>query len=101
MKKLDLSQIDNPVARENFRKLDAEFSGGNPFLTGNWQFFDIRFGASGDYRVAHQLGFLPLDIIITHDTAGFAYDHADFTDEAITITTAGDGRVRFLLGRMT
>jgi hypothetical protein len=99
MKKLDLSQIDSPVARENFRKLDEEIQA-SPFHNGQWQLFDIRFGASGTYRVAHQLGFIPLDILVTHDTAGFAYDHEDFTSDQITVTIAGEGRVRFLLGRM-
>jgi hypothetical protein len=100
LKKLELSQVEGSAERDNFRKLDEEFQSGNPFLSGEWQLFDREYETTGTFRVPHKLGFKPLDIFVTHDTAGFSYDHNNFTSTEIEITTAGSGRVRFLLGRM-
>lgn len=100
MKKLRLSQIEGAVERENFQKIDEEFQNGNPLLASGWKRFDLEFEGAVTKAVRHNLGYKPLDIIVTHDTCGFAYDHENFTSTEIEITTAGAGRVRFLLGRM-
>jgi hypothetical protein len=100
MKKLELGRLESPVVRENFRKLDAEFQGDNVFLAGTMKLFDQQYTASGTYSISHKLAYKPLDIIVLHDTAGFAYDHEDITETTITFTLADAGRIRFLLGRL-
>jgi hypothetical protein len=97
--KLDLTQIDNPVVRDNFRKLDDEFQTSD-ILNGGFKLFDVTFEASGNKTIYHKLGFTPLDIIITHNSAGATYSHSNFNVETVRLTATGPGRVRFLLGRM-
>lgn len=97
MEKLDLSQASTATERENFRKLDAEFRS-HPILAGDWKKFALEFDAAGTLVLKHRLGYKPLDLIETFNSAGATF--SSFTAEEITITTTGAGTVRFLLGRM-
>lgn len=98
MKKLELSQLDLTTGRDNFKKIDEEFTLA-PILNGQWKLFDIEFSASGTYSIPHRLGFTPLDCIQTYPQSGVTF--SDFGKTNITITTATAARVRFLLGRMS
>lgn len=97
--KLDLSQIESPVARDNFRKLDDEFRV-LPLLNGQFKLFDLEFPSAQSSVLTHNLGFIPQDVIITFNTAGFVYLLKNLTSEKMEYTTSSAGRVRFLLGRM-
>lgn len=98
MKKLEQSQIDDPVIRENFNKLQGE-ADLNPFINGGFKkVFEKNFTAAGTLVVNHNLGFIPSDYIKTFDSATVSF--SNFTNSSVTLTSVTAGKVRFLLGRM-
>lgn len=99
MRSLNLSRIDEPQVRDNFKLLEEELKN-SPIVSGEWRLFDREFLSANTYRISHRLGFKPLDMITTYSTATFTTNLAGATDEAIEVTVTVPGRIRFLLGRM-
>ena len=99
MRQLNYSRIDEPQVRDNFKTLDSELAG-NPVFNGEWKLFDREFTSTGTFTVYHRLGFKPLDMITTYNTATFTADLPNADASAIDLTVTAIGRIRFVLGRM-
>lgn len=99
MKKMDLSNVQDIGARENFRRLDDEFNQ-NPFLLGTMKLFVLEFNQAGTFEVFHKLGFTPVDLLQTFASSPVTYNYNVFNEKKISITTTGATKIRFLLGRL-
>ena len=99
MRSLSLSRIDEPQVRDNFKLLEEELKN-NPVAQGEWKLFDREFMKVGSYRISHRLGFKPLDMIVTYNSATFTFDLPGATEDTIDLNVTVVGRVRFIIGRM-
>jgi hypothetical protein len=103
-KKLYVSQIEDPYIQENFKGIGDLFKG-NPFLKGEWRFMTFTIATSGTgLQVAHNLPFIPADIILTSVIGGsitFNYSSFDvkFINIDATVSGATPMAVRVLVGK--
>lgn len=97
---LNISDVEDKTLRDNFQKVKDRVEG-FPFLRGTWRFQEVAFTASGTFSIAHQLGFVPKDVILTSSVgAGVVTFHYDaFTRDNLSMTTTGPVTVRFFVGR--
>jgi hypothetical protein len=69
-----------------------------PFMEPEWQFFEKEYTAAvnGDL-VAHTLGGVPKDIILTSKigAGSVTFEYADFTSQFIVVSVTGPVKVRF------
>lgn len=91
----------NELIRQNFIKLQSLIAE-DPFLSGSFKHTEIILTkAVTNYKFAHNLNFIPRDIIQTFLTEGvtltWKYDHFDRTN--ILFTTSAACTVRFFVGR--
>jgi hypothetical protein len=96
---LNIQQIVDIYARQNFQNLAAYFAAQNQLL--NFGFKEVVFtGAENNFAIAHGLPAAPLDIIVTHISgpgkATFLF--GDFDAQNMYITTTGACRLRFFFG---
>lgn len=95
-----LKDIDDPYIRENFKRLES-FLQDFPLFRGEWRFFELTFSAAvTNEKRAHGLGFTPLDVIQT-SVAGagdITFNHSEFSDTTIDVTTTGACVVRCFIG---
>jgi hypothetical protein len=97
--RLFLREIDDQVVRENFRRIE-EFLNLETKLAG---FVHIDVSVSSavtEKRVAHNLGFKPMDLIRTRITGSgdLTFNYLDFNDRTITFSTTGPVRFRAFVG---
>lgn len=97
---LRLEEIEDPMVRDNFQRLQRSL-GEFAILKGKWRFIDLTFTAAvTDYRYPHGLGFIPKDVIQTRLTGAgsLTWNYDDFTRDYIYITTTDACRVRAFVG---
>lgn len=95
-----LKDVEDPYIRENFKRL-ANFMQKFPFFRGEWEFFTIDIGvAVTNLKLAHGLGFKPLDVIQTAKTGAgdITFNFDLFSDTELDITTTGACSVRCFIG---
>jgi len=103
MLKLRVDEVKDSVARENFQKLDNEFSQ-SPILKGTWRFVEITFsGAVANFKYPHGLGFIPKDKIelSVSGPGDLVWNYDDFDRTNIDLTTTGALTVRALVGKVS
>lgn len=94
-----LKEITDIYARTNFENLGAYFRANNQLL--NFKFFEVVFdSATTNYKLAHGLGLVPQDIIVTKGVgSGSVYfNHGLFTSTHLDITVTAACRIRFFVG---
>lgn len=97
-----IDDIQDPVVRENFQKLEEE-SINALFPSDRWRFVELTFtGAVTGYAYRHGLGFLPKDVIQTSLTGAgsLTWNYSSFTKETVSVTTTGACVVRALIGKI-
>lgn len=100
MIKFSFNNIDDQYIRENFERL-TKFIQNQGILRGEWQFFEIVFPAAvTHYRVPHNLGFQPKDILQTSliGAGSITFNYTLFDATYLDITTTGACTVRFFAG---
>ena len=98
---LNVQNIGDLATREALLVVKQELET-QPFLNGDWKFFEIEFGrAATAYEFRHGLGFQPKDIIQTSliGSGTITWNYADFDSTNLNITTSGACTVRFFVGR--
>lgn len=101
--KLLINDVDDKVLQENFTRIQSQFNG-DVFGKGHFKFFDVTISTTGAYpftkAYAHNLGYVPLDVIQTRVTGGtVTWNYTSFTDIFVNLTVSAATRVRFFLGR--
>jgi hypothetical protein len=100
---LDLftKQIDNEYIRQNFERLEAAWND-LVFTLGDFEFFEFRVeGAQTDFKLYHNLGFNPNDVIVSKAIgSSYTFNYNGFNDDYITISTTGDLYLRCFIGNM-
>lgn len=106
-KKFYVSQIKESYTRQNFETLGQVFMA-NPFLKGDWDFRTFTFStAQTNYKVEHNLGYQPTDVILLSAIGGtivFNYNLFDKTFLNVTTTLTVSTVplvVRLFVGRYT
>lgn len=104
---LFLEQVQDPAARENFRKI-IDFLGSNPVKQEGFKACELYVTANQTgLKIKHGLSSIPKDVITTRmvasSTARLVLNYADFTAEEISVTVSGlaDGEklhARLLVG---
>lgn len=94
-------QIDNEYIRQNFEKIE-ELWNNLVFTLGDFEFFEFRVpGAQEEYKLYHNLGFNPNDIIVTKAIgSSFEFVYTGFNDDYITVKTTGDLYLRAIIGNL-
>lgn len=95
-----LKDITDPYIRENFKRLSG-FLQEFPFFRGEWEFFTINIGSSvTNLKLAHGLGFKPLDVIQTSKSGAgdITFNFDNFSETELDITTTGACSVRCFIG---
>lgn len=104
-RKLYISQLEDEYMKSNMVVIGDIFSS-TPFLKGQWRFITFQVPATGtDIKLAHNLNFIPADVIVTsviNGTITFRYNQfdANFIAFDATVTTA-PMTVRAIIGRYT
>lgn len=96
---LAVAQVQDQYIRKNFEALRDYFNTQNQFQ--DFQFQELVFsGAVTNQQVAHTLGVIPQDIILTKITGPgtVTFNHGSFTNQYLSISTTGACRVRFFFG---
>jgi hypothetical protein len=98
---LILKDIDDQYVRENFTRLN-EYIRKDSIRKPLWKFFEITFADGGtDIEYAHNLGYKPLDIIVTHCSSNenVVFNFDSFTSTHFVLSPSGACTVRFFAGR--
>jgi hypothetical protein len=97
--KFTISQIQDIYTRKNFEELRSYFLAQNQLL--DFAFFELLFTkAETDFKVAHGLPYIPLDIIVTHltGTGDVTFKYGAFDATYLILDVSGPCRVRFFAG---
>lgn len=101
MLRLNLSGIQDPIVRENLRKIEEAFKS-LALLNGDWTLIERNFTQSGvTVDVAHNLNFTPTDYLVLSAVGdqNFYFIPNDFNSSTIPIYISDPVNLRFLLGR--
>lgn len=99
---LIFQEIEDPVIRENFKRLSDFLTQNTPLRT--FKFFEIDIPTpQTNVAVAHGLPYVPLDIVVISAIGNQKYYFLNqfFNAANLYITTSGPVRLRFLAGRYT
>lgn len=94
-----IKEINDTYAQSNFKNLREYFNKQNQLL--NFNFLEFNFPAAvANQKIAHGLGLIPQDVIITRITGvGTAtLNWALFDSANLDVTTTGACRIRFFVG---
>ena len=96
---LAVKEVSDIVIRKNFQNLVAYFGAQNQMQDFGFQELVIT-SAVTNQAIAHGLGVIPQDIIVTRLTGPgtIVFNYGKFTANNIFITTTGACRVRFFYG---
>lgn len=88
-----LAQVEDPVIRDNFRKI-IEFLGANPVRQDAFQACELNVTANATgLTIKHKLGQVPKDCIVTRliapSAARLVIDYAEFTNEEVSFDVSG------------
>lgn len=94
-------EIQDLYIRTNFQRLVSYFSAQNQLT--NFNFFELVFTDPpplGEQFLAHGLGYVPKDILVTHITGAgkVEFKYANFTNKLVSYTVTGPCRIRFFVG---
>lgn len=81
-----------------------DYGTANPLDRSNFQFISIEIpGTVTNFRYNHGLGFVPLDVIIMHNSnnAAITLNYSKFDSKELDITASGATLLRCLVGRYT
>jgi hypothetical protein len=95
-----LKDIDDPYVLENFKRLKF-FLQDFPLFRGEWHFLQVTLtSAVTNKKIAHGLGFKPLDIIQTSKIGAgdITFNFSSFDAVNIDVTTTGACVVRCFIG---
>lgn len=94
-------QVDDLYLRKNFEIIEEAFNA-LVFSRGDFEFFEFRIeGQQDEFRLYHNLGFNPNDVIVTKAIgSSFEFVYTGFTDTYLTIKTTGDLYLRCFVGNM-
>jgi hypothetical protein len=98
--RLKIDQVKDPEVREALQILKDTLNS-IPILRGEFQHFSFEFAQSiSDYRVRHNLGFTPKDVIQTFLTGqgSVTWHYDDFDSDFIYLSATGPCTVRALIG---
>lgn len=101
MLSLLIEQVQDPISRENFLKVNQMVQA-DPFQKSNFKFFEITFTkAETNKKLPHSLGFLPKDIIQTSliGAGTVTWNYTLFDSTNLNITTSAACVVRAFIGR--
>lgn len=96
---LSIKEIADLYVQKNFQNLSNYFRDQNQLL--NFKFFEVVFtGPTTNYKLAHGLGLIPQDIIVTKGigTGNVYFNHGLFTSTQLDITVTAACRIRFFVG---
>lgn len=96
---LSVREINDVWVQKNFRALQDFFASQNQLL--NFNFIEFNFTAAvTNQKIAHGLGIIPQDAIITRITgSGIAtLNWALFDNQNVDVTTTGQCRIRMFVG---
>jgi hypothetical protein len=96
---LSIKEIGDIYSRTNFQALSSYFAANNQLL--GFQFFEIVLtAATTNYAIAHNLGYVPQDIVVTHCSGAgvVTLNWGAFTSKQMSITTTGACRLRLFVG---
>lgn len=99
--KLNLTGIQDPIIRDNFRKLEEAFRVMS-LLNGNWKLFEETFEVSATtVNIPHNLPFVPTDVIVLSAIGdqNYSFISTDFSASVIPVYISGPVTLRFLVGR--
>ena len=97
---LAVKEIQDVYLRQNFQNLSDYFSAQNQLI--NFNFFEIVFTkATDNYKLAHNLTFAPLDILLSQLTgSGSVSFNIGLSDDTYLNISCSDAcRVRFYVGK--
>lgn len=97
--RLDVQRIQDPIARENFRALNDYLQGLTNLL--GFRHIEIVFPrALTHFKVPHNLGFQPKDVIQTSliGAGALTWNYDKFDSTSLDITTTGACTVRAYIG---
>ena len=94
-------QIEDKYVRRNFEKIEEVFND-LVFTLGDFKSYEFTIpGAQEEYRLYHNLGFNPNDVIVTKAIgSSYQFDYSGFNDKYLTIQTTGDLYLRVFIGNM-
>lgn len=116
--RLNVSNVEDPEAQRNFQLIQTFLNNFDSVIAG-MQFVELIFPqANGtlkyplnNYKLAHTLGLVPVDVIVTHLSGGVApqttpptapstvtFNYGLFDANNLDISVSGPCRVRFLYG---
>lgn len=96
---LAIQQIQDIYIRDNFKALLSYFSTQNQLL--DFKFFEQVFdGEADEVQIAHALGYIPKDILVTRITGDgvVTFNYSKFTTTTLSLSATGACRVRFFAG---
>lgn len=100
MIRLFLKEVADTYIRSNFERLQTEFRT-FPIYQGKFKFMEIELTeAVANFRIRHNLGFLPKDVIQTSlvGAGSLTWNYTLFTKEELDLTTSGACKVRLFVG---
>lgn len=86
-----LEQTKDPVARENFQKLE-EYAKNEPLLSHGYKFFRLKFTATvSNLKITHNLGFKPNALIqvFLEGSGTVTWNYNSFSATQIDVTIGG------------
>lgn len=98
--KLIQRNTQDPVAQENFNRLE-NFINNEAILRTGFEFASIRIGSAvTNFRYRHNLGFLVKDVIVTSviGPGAVTFNYDKFDSQFLDITTTGACVIRAFLG---
>lgn len=96
---IDPSQVADEAAQDALEIIKNTWAK-EPFLSGSFRFYELAFTASGTFKVAHRLGFKPVDIIQSSliGAGALTWNYANFDSTNLNVTVTGACTVRAFIG---
>lgn len=102
MIELKTKNIADPATRDAVETIRDTYNEQILNLAGFNLFTLTTTGAVTGFEFFHNLGFIPLDIIVTRLTGGdVIWDYDSFTKDKLVLTTSAAVNMRFLAGRLS
>lgn len=101
MIRLLVKETQDPIVRENMKRLQKELTQTQVILNGEWKFVEISFDdAVANFKYPHKCNFIPKDVIQTSliGSGDLIWNYDLFDRENLDITTSGACIVRAFIG---
>ena len=95
-----IKEVKEEFAQENFKRIQ-DFYRQEPLNKFGFKFLDLQLGLGANI-VPHFLNYVPLDVIMTHNStnATVTFNYLAFTRDTLSITSSASTRIRILIGRL-